>query len=163
MASPTLILSNFVKYGLVGVAALRRPQLYDLPEFGGPFAASEEVALNPQPLPPREAAVLAGYQVGVDLARSAIILGDGQRLVEEVHGWCGNEPKRIPWPVNRPWPWPWPPDPTPGPDPWGELDRTAIFLSAACGLASVAARMQPGDMQESFLAAGDELIATALG
>ena len=69
------------------------------------------VALNPQPLPPREGFLVASAELAHEIGRLAVetdlVRGGGSDLVRElVDDWCGTG-----WP--RRWPFPWP-GPVPG-------------------------------------------------
>src|SRR3954468_15623118 len=72
----------------------------------------DEVALNPQPLPPRERLLLetvSTAQAVADAAITAQFAGrDAREVLQQVaDDWCGTQPSVIPWP--RHWPHPWPP------------------------------------------------------
>jgi hypothetical protein len=123
----------------------------------------EEVMLNPQPLPPLEAFLVASVEAAHDIARAAIAaeVTDGSArsiVVSAMDEWCGT-PR--PWP----WPWPWPGpwsfddgDPEPHPD-W---DFDASRLVGSLALASVAARMQRGEARDAIEQGAEQLLETAL-
>ncbi|MEW2139688.1 hypothetical protein AB0892_24425 [Streptomyces sp. NPDC005409] len=109
---------------IVRLVARIKPELWDGIEPHGPlFAAAaaqvrsldrrSDVALNPQPLPPRDLLRLAVLQTVKGVAESAIGAhqrgGDAGEILREVgDDWCPTRPHpKIPWPRN--WPAPWPP------------------------------------------------------
>ena len=91
-------------------------------------------ALNPQPLPPRWQAEIAGMVGQLEAGiRGAQLTGQAEgatgaargMLKTMLTGWCGNEPRVFPFPV---------PGPNPGgpqPEPWrqGEQLRAAVYMS----------------------------------
>ncbi|WP_051781691.1 MULTISPECIES: hypothetical protein [unclassified Streptomyces] len=109
---------------IVRLAARVRPEMWDAINPHGPVFAtgvsavrslerSSEVALNPQPLPPREQLRLAVLQTVKGVAETAIGAYQGGRDPGEIlravgEDWCPTPPHpKIPWPKN--WPGPWPP------------------------------------------------------
>ncbi|MBM6401784.1 hypothetical protein [Phycicoccus sonneratiae] len=106
-------------------------------------------ALNPQPLPPKEA------EVGADLLRGvllgAIIVvggrdGAGKGFLDEVDDWCGTG-----WP--RRWPRPVPPK---------GWDDGQVFAAAAVTAAALAAQYDHDpEMQEALGAAAERLLEQA--
>ena len=68
---------------------------------------AEFVALNPQPLPPREAYLVAAAEMANSVAALAVeadVRGEQSGFVSEfIDDWCGT-----PWPKKWPWPWPGP-------------------------------------------------------
>jgi len=113
----------------------------------------DEVALNPQPLPPAEAGRLAM----IGLTRGIIVIGGRgdnpvERFLEIVDDWCGTG-----WPKH--WPWPWPdPDPDPQPD-W----QTGVMLGAGLTAARLALHYPEGDLRSALEKASQQLLETALG
>jgi hypothetical protein len=108
-------ITSIVSSGLLGLIARRFPQIWDV-IGGGSFG--DEVALNPQPLPPRErfiralgGAVVARAELLAEVAVATgergsdrgiiIVSGYVNRLVDD---WCGTgyRPK---WPFPGPPPW----------------------------------------------------------
>ena len=126
-------------------------------------APGEEVMLNPQPLPPRDAFLVASAEAAHDIARAAIAAeaaGGSARAViaSAMDEWCG---------TPRPWPWPWPwPGPwsTNGgdPEPHPDWDYDASRLVGSLTLASVAARMKYGDARIAIEQGAEQLLETAL-
>ncbi|MCX4958463.1 hypothetical protein [Streptomyces virginiae] len=121
MASP---ISASQTARIVRLAARVRPEMWDAINPHGPvFAAgvagvrsldrSSEVALNPQPLPPREQLRMAVLQTVKGVAETAIGAHQGGRDAREIlqavgDDMCPTPPHpKIPWPKN--WPGPWPP------------------------------------------------------
>lgn len=115
------------------------------------------VALNPQPLPPKEIGERLQLEAGlmaralVGLAVEADVRGDDPvRMVRElIDDWCGT-----PWP--RKWPFPWP-GPTFGPqlEPW---QINAGRVVGATVFASYASRLGEGPLRDA-LADGAERLA----
>jgi hypothetical protein len=127
------------------------------------FAPGAEVALNPQPLPPEEALLVASAQVAHEIASAAINAeaagNDASRLVAQaIDDWCGTRPRPFPIPWPRPWPFPWPPDPEPHPD-W---DIGASRVIGALSLASVASRMQEGGARDALAKGAEQLLDAGL-
>lgn len=106
----------------------------------------DEVSLNPQPLPPHEAAV--GAVLVGSLLRSAIIVVSGReetpgrRFLAEIDDWCGTGwPRKWPRPRTTSW------------------DADLMFTGAALHAAHLAAHYDHNhDMQEALGAAVDHLI-----
>ena len=113
----------------------------------GRLRGVEEVALNPQPLPPHEAAVGAAL-VGRLLSSAIIVVGGreespGRAFLAEIDDWCGTG-----------WPRKWP---RPKPKGW---DDEAMFTGAALYAAHLAAHYDHNpQMQEALGAAVDQLVA----
>ena len=110
----------------------RHPEIYDV--IGGGHSFGEEVALNPQPLPPRFAflvsltqSVIGRAELLQDVADATVREGEQQGIIivggytsRFVDDWCGNgfRPK---------WPFPGPPPPW-----WvNELDGIDLVVMAA--------------------------------
>lgn len=96
---------------LLEIIGRRLPAVYDvIPR--GPLHLLDAVALNPQPLPPRE----HGAAVAAEFLRAAWTANrhglDPGVVFEELDDWCPTRPKKIKLP---PW-WPPVPDPDPHPD-----------------------------------------------
>lgn len=122
---------------LLEIIGRRLPAIYDvIPR--GPQHLLDAVALNPQPLPPRE----HGAAVAVELLRAgwnAERLGhDPGLMFLDLDDWCPTRPK----PPKVPWWWPPVPDPDPQPD-WmvafhiGFASRLAIASVEKTKLAAV--------------------------
>ncbi len=137
------------------------PKIYDvIPR--GPQWRLDAVALNPQPLPPKErateAVVMATAQTAMDIANAAVTasaLGLDHRSVigEALVGWCGNEPRVFPWPVKWPWWWPWP---EPDPEPWYRVED--IRATAAVVFVEFAERLHPeNEVRPTLLDAAQQL------
>lgn len=161
-------------YGsLLAIIGRIHPEVWDL-IWQGPLARSygprvrfvsalDRVALNPQPLPPREtllagAAEMAHEVAGLAVASAAQGTSSAAFVSEVIDDWCGT-----PWP--RKWPWPWP-GPRPGtegegpePDPWDV--RTARVVGAVI-FASVASRLSSGDLRTAFAEGAERLAEAAL-
>jgi hypothetical protein len=120
----------------------------------------ELVALNPQPLPPKEAFLIESAAVAHDIAYAAINAeaarsdAVGPMVSEAIRGWCGNEPR--PWP--RPWPIPWPPEPEPNPD-W-DIDASRVV--GALSLANVASRLDEGPARDALTQGAEQLLEVGL-
>ena len=94
---------------VISIIGRRHPEIFDI--LGNPVGPLlrnrfDEVALNPQPLPPLRVGILAGQEV-VRLAFTATRLHVGFEI--DPDDWCPTFPRRpkmppIPWP---PFPWPW--------------------------------------------------------
>lgn len=90
----------------ISIIGRRHPEIFDL--FGNPFGMSarirgEEVALNPQPLPPLSIGILAGQEL-LRMAFTASRLRVAFEL--DPDDWCPIPPRRpkfppIPWPPIR--------------------------------------------------------------
>ncbi|MCW2699486.1 MAG: hypothetical protein JWQ45_1021 [Blastococcus sp.] len=95
----------------------------------------DAVALNPQPLPPREILRLSTVATARAVAQTAITVqfsgGDAGEVLDRVaEDWCPTPPGGIPWP--RHWPHPWPPgEPYPITE---EIDRVAQSMQAHAAL-----------------------------
>jgi hypothetical protein len=157
-----------VSYGkLLMVIGRINPRAWDALIPHGPAIRQasrfERVALNPQPLPPREAFLVAAAQLANEVVRAAVALGGREGnagLVSElVDDWCGT-----PWPRRWPWPWPGPrPDDDgrgPQPDPWDIATARAI---GAIVFASTASRLGPGELRDVFERSAEQLAEAAVG
>jgi hypothetical protein len=115
-------------------------------------------ALNPQPLPPRWQAEVAGTVQHIEAGiRSAQFSGQAEGamgaartlLKATLSGWCGNEPRPFPFPA---------PGPTPDPDPvpWRAVEqlRAAVYMSQL-------ARFQ-SPLQGDYAAGAAQLLDAAL-
>src|SRR4051794_11001409 len=122
------------------------------------------VALNPQPLPPKEALLLESAAVARDIAFAAVSAeaagndAAGRLVARAVDDWCGTHPRHLPIPWPGPWPFPWPPDPEPNPD-W---DIGASRVVGALTLASVAARLGEGDARDALAKGAEQLLDVGL-
>jgi hypothetical protein len=124
---------------------------------------AELVALNPQPLPPKEAFLVESAAVAHDIAYAAISAEAAgsdavARLVgDAIDDWCGTRPRPFPWPY--PWPFPWPdPDPEPNPD-W---DIGASRVVGALSLAGVASRLDEGPARDALTKGAEQLLEYGL-
>jgi hypothetical protein len=143
----------------LAIVAKIHPEAWDaiVPRYAGVVRrswveqAGEQVGLNPQPLPPKEAAI--GARLLADLLDRAIIVvggrgGDlGAAFLEEVDDWCGTGwPKWHPKPPRPPWGW----------------DDRAVFTGAALQAAVLSGQFDHNpELQETLLAAGERLGAAA--
>jgi len=162
MASSYDVLRAILKGDRLGLVAAIKPAAYDvIPR--GPLKAGaeraiivvgglEQVALNPQPLPPQES-VAVGAQL-VHLVFGAALAGGGQdfagAFLAEVDDWCGTG-----WP--RRWPFPWPPEPEPDPR-W----RSEVFLGAALAVADIAGHYPAGEVQDVLGKAVEQFLDQAV-
>ena len=110
-------MTNIVR--LLAVLGRINPAVWDAIFPHGPVGPAGRVALNPQPLPPKEAMLRASAEVAHDIASAAGSAeadgGEPGRLVSQViDDWCGTRPRPFPWP--HPFPFPWPPEPEPHPE-----------------------------------------------
>jgi hypothetical protein len=153
------------------ILALSHPWLWELlhphvpmtgrQQMGGLVRLLDEVALNPQPLPPRSvsgviqlsARAIADAAIAVHLAG-----GDVSSLLKEVgDDWCGTAPRGIPWP--RHWPHPWPPGEPYPIDP--ELLLPAVQAEAGLVFQSYASDVNDERLAGAFGVLADRLIETA--
>jgi hypothetical protein len=119
--------------------------------------------LNPQPLPPKEAFLVASAAAARDMAQAVIsaeAAGSSTRelLARSIEDWCGTP---HPWPWPWPWPGPWPPV-GPDPEPHPEWDFAASRLVGALTLGGMAARMREGESRAALEEAADQLLDAAL-
>jgi hypothetical protein len=126
----------------------------------------DEVMLQPQPLPPKDAFLVASAEVAQEISRAAIAAevtgGSPASIVAEaMDGWCGTP---VPWPWPWPWPWsgPWGGLGGGDPEPHPEWDFDASRLVGSLTLASVAARMQDGEARTALDQGAEQLLAAAL-
>ncbi len=129
------------------------PQAWDAIVPQGPVwrvaGRFEEVELNPQPLPPREAAI--GARMLESLLWSSIIIvggrdGGGRSLLDEIDDWCGTG-----------WPKKWP-----KPKPRHDWDESQLFVGAALAAAALAEQYDHDpEMQETLGAAAERLLERA--
>ncbi len=122
----------------------------------------DEVALNPQPLPPKEiaAAVMSTVAAVVNASIVAQYLDrDPAGVLADVgDDWCPTRPQpKIPWPRRFPTPWP------PGPDP--DPREIEILTAAVQAQAALAFQACADTVADERLAAGfadlSERLATA--
>lgn len=145
---------------LLALLGRLKKEVFDVfPPHGlGVLDGVDTVALNPQPLPPRDPLVTGAILMSRRLSELAIeadIRGEGpaEWLDQIIDEWCDT-----PWPRKWPWPGPGPgPEEGPVPDPWAVNEaRTA----GAVVLASMASRLGDGDLRKT-LARGAEKLADA--
>jgi hypothetical protein len=146
---------------LLAVLGRINPAVWDAIIPHGPVGPAARVALNPQPLPPKEAMLRASAEVAHDIASAAVFAaaagGEPGRLVSEViDDWCGTRPRPFPWP--HPFPFPWPPEPEPHPD-W---DIGASRVVGALTLAQVASRMEDGPARDALAKGAEQLLDAGL-
>jgi hypothetical protein len=122
--------------------------------------------INPQPLPPKDALLVASATVARDIAFAALSAeaagnadGAGRLIKSAVDEWCGNGRPRFPIPWPGPWPFPWPPEPEPHP----EWDVVASRVVGALSLAAVASRLSNGAVRDALAAGAERLLDVALG
>jgi hypothetical protein len=137
------------------------PEAWDAIVGHGPLTRYrwDRVALNPQPLPPRdpffaEAALMAHEVVG--LAVESDLRGEfsADVVYQLVDDWCGT-----PWPRKWPWPWPGPrPDEGSSPEPWRVDVGRAI---GAVVFASAGSRLGEGDVRTALLEGAQRLADVA--
>jgi hypothetical protein len=144
-----------VNRDFLSLVATIHPEAWDalIPRYLGSHVAHgfDEVALNPQPLPPR--AFGLGARVLADLLHGAIIIQGGRdgdapsAFLADVEDWCGTR-----WPRWRP---------KPPPPPWG-WDERDLFTGAALQAAVLAGRFEHDpEMQEALLTAAERLAQAA--
>lgn len=123
----------------------------------GPVARA---ALNPQPLPPREAFLTTAAELTHEVVRAAVAAemqgAPSSALISDlIDDWCP-----APWPRRWPWPWPGPrPDEKPIPEPW---DMQTARVVAAVIFASMASRLAAGDLREALAKGADRLAEAAV-
>lgn len=158
---------------ILRVLARLRPEVWELIDIHGPLFTSatsrrsnpgDEVALNPQPLPPRERLQLAVQGTARAVAEAAIaaqVAGQDPGKVLQGAGddWCPTPPgRKIPWP--RLWPRPWPIDePLPIE---AELLIPAIQVEAGLVFQSYALGTADEQLSAAFSQLADRLVGTAL-
>jgi hypothetical protein len=156
---------------LLAVLGKINPAVWDVINPHGPvhsrvrrFSRGAEVSLNPQPLPPEHALLVASAEVAHDIAFAAVSAeaagtGAASRIVgEAIDDWCGTRPRPFPIPWPRPWPFPWPPEPEPHP----EWDIAASRVVGALSLASVASRLEEGEARDALTKAAEQLLDAGL-
>ena len=129
------------------------------PQFRGALDRVESVALNPQPLPPRDPLVTGAVSMShrlVELAVEANVRGEEPApwLAQVIEEWCGT-----PWPRRWPWPGPGPhPEDGPVPDPWAVNEAR---VAGAAVFASMASRLGDGDLREALARSAERLVDAA--
>ena len=157
---------------LVSILARINPAIYDFIFPHGPVQTRgfgsriDEVALNPQPLPPeppperlqRVSALIAHNIASAAIAMEAAGQDSGARIVSTaIDDWCGNGRPPIPIPWPGPWPFAFDPDTAPK-----DLDVAASRLVGALSFAAVASRMGSGKVREALSAGADKLLDASL-
>lgn len=126
----------------------------------------DEVALNPQPLPPepppdklQRISALVAHQIAfAAIALEAAGQDSGVRMINSaIDDWCGNGRPPIPIPWPGPWPFPFALDAAPK-----ELDVASSRLAGGLAFAAVASRMGKGKVQEALAAGADKLLDASL-
>jgi hypothetical protein len=147
-------------YSLLALVARIHPAVWDAIDPRGPRFSSglDAVALNPQPLPPRERFLVGAAEMAHDVGRLAVeanLKGETTDFVYElVDDWCGT-----PWPRKWPSPWPGPrQEEGPFPDPW-IVDEARVV--GAVVFASVASRLPEGDLRSAFAQGAERLSEVA--
>jgi hypothetical protein len=118
------------------------PEAWDALVPHGPVArVGEDVALNPQPLPPHEEVVGARLLDRILLC-SIIVVGGrdgvGQRFLEDIEDWCGTG--------------------SPGKHPCGGWDDAQVFAGAAVAAAALTEQYgHDAEMQDALGAAAERL------
>lgn len=159
---------------LLRIIARNHPELWELihPHVplvatGARFAVTDRlnaVALNPQPLPPREFLVAVTRSTAraiADIAIATDVTGQdaGRLLTEIVDDWCPTPPTpKIPWPKK--WPFPWPPGEPYPIDP--RVATASIQAEAGLVFQVYAAGIADETLSTQFAKAGERLINTAL-
>jgi len=145
----------------LSIIARIHPEVWDViinPFRGG--SRFDEVALNPQPLPPAESFLVSAAEMAHQIARIAIEsevagLSSSGLVSELVDDWCAT-----PWPRKIPFPWPGPrPDKGPLPEPW--VVQTARMVGALV-FASIGSRLADGDLAKTLLDGADRLNEVAI-
>ena len=149
---------------LLSIVARMPPAAWDAiiphgPRLGG-ASRGDLVALNPQPLPPRDPFLEGAAELAHEAVRTAVgmsMRGESPAgfLHELVADWCDT-----PWPRKWPWPWPGPrPEEGPRPEPWqvnaGRVVGAVIFASAGT-------RIADGELQGTLIEMAQRLAETAV-
>jgi hypothetical protein len=157
---------------LVSILGRINPAIYDFIFPHGPVQTRgfgsriDEVALNPQPLPPepppdrlqRVSALVAHKIASAAIAMEAAGQDSAARIVSAaIDDWCGNG--RPPIPIPWPGPWPFAFDPVTAPK---DLDVAASRLVGALSFAAVASRMGAGKVRDALSAGADKLLDASL-
>lgn len=162
--------------GLLTVIGRINPAIWDAiipmgPKYGTTvFRASKasEVELNPQPIPPGHELAFASARVAHEIAHAAIAAeaagneSAGRIVSSAIDDWCGTPHghRPIPWP--GPWPFPWFSQNgvhEPDPHPW---DIAISRVVGALTFASVAARLEEGDLREALASGAEQLLEAGL-
>lgn len=146
---------------LLSIIARMNPAIWDAIIPHGPRMSSrvDQVALNPQPLPPKEALLVGAAEMAhrvAGLAIEAELRGESATgfVREFIDDWCGT-----PWPRKWPWPWPGPhPIDGPSPEPWLIGDARVV---GAIVFASIGARLGEGELGSVLLAGAEQLVEAA--
>jgi hypothetical protein len=157
---------------LLSVLARINPAIYDYifphgPVQGHALASRvNEVALNPQPLPPeppperlqRVSALVAQNIAFAAIAAEAAGQNGGVRMISSaIDDWCGNGRPPIPIPWPGPWPFAFALDAVPE-----DLDVATSRLVGALSFAAVAQRMGKGKVRDALSAGADKLLDASL-
>jgi hypothetical protein len=150
---------------LLSIVGRIRPEALDAiiphsPAVGRWTSGFDRVALNPQPLPPREGFELGAVDLAHEIVRIAVAEeargGSAVSLVSEIiDDWCGT-----PWPKKFPWPWPGPRrGEGPHPEPW---DVATARVIGAVIFASVADRLADDKLAQTFSEGAERLAEAAV-
>ena len=157
---------------LLSVLARINPAIWDYiiphgPVQGHSFASRiNEVALNPQPLPPepppetlQRVSALVAHQIAFTaIALEAAGQDGGARMISAaIDDWCGNGRPPIPIPWPGPWPFAFSLDATPK-----DLDVASSRLVGALAFSAVASRMGSGKVKEALSNGADKLLEASV-
>lgn len=157
---------------LLSVLARLNPAVFDVIFPRGPvhshvFALRiDEVALNPQPLPPepppdklQRVSALVAHQIAfAAITTEAAGQDSGVRMINSaIDDWCGNGRPPIPIPWPGPWPFAFALNAAPK-----EFDVAASRFVGALSFAAVASRMGTGKVREALAAGADKLMEASL-
>ena len=157
---------------LLSVLGKLNPAIFDVIFPHGPvqsrgFASRiNEVALNPQPLPPeppperlQRVSALVAHQIAfAAITQEAAGQDGGVRMINSaIDDWCGNGRPPIPIPWPGPWPFAFALDAAPK-----ELDVATSRLVGALSFAAVASRMGASKVRDALSAGADKLLEAGL-
>lgn len=131
------------------------------------FARSVASELNPQPLPPKDALLVATAEMAHSIAMAAVAAeaagadGASRMVVTAVDDWCGTRHPRRPIPWPRRWPFPFP-EPGPDPEPHPDWDISASLAVGALTMAAVASRLSEGDVRDALAKGAEQMLDAAL-
>jgi len=150
---------------LFSIFARINPEIYDIIPRGPQrleqiALRGSEAMLNPQPLPPKEAYLVASIDLAHDIARAAAIAeaaggSSSDMLARIIDDWCGTY-----WP--RPFPLPGPPV-GPEPEPHPDWDISAGRLLGAMTLAGIAERTPQGELRDALRRGAEQMAEVSAG